>query len=151
MKNQGSDRQASIKELTNLLFEVFLDENGKQVTNAEVAKNSDITDGAISSIRTRDLKNPTINTLEAIASFFNVPLDYFKCKTMEEARLYLGRLRSGLSPYKSELYKGDEVIGQIMAKAISMSDDARRDVLRMMEWFEYGDKARIKAKTAKVS
>ena len=140
-----------IREKINLLFEVFVKPDGKPYTNVEVAQQVGISDRLIAGLRTKDYRNPTLGTLEALCNFFDIPLDYFTCETDKDARLYLARVKSGLPAYDPEQYKSDELVGEIMAKAMSMSVDARRDILKVMEWVEYGDKARPRIETLSAS
>ncbi|NJL95951.1 MAG: helix-turn-helix transcriptional regulator [Anaerolineae bacterium] len=142
MTIRDREEEVTATEKVNLLFDVFVKPNGKRYTNKEVAMNSAVTEATLSSIRTRRYNNPTLSTLQGICDFFDIPLDYFGCKTMDECQMYLARVRSGLPHYEPNDFESNPLLKEIMIKAMGMSDEARRDALKMLEWIEDGDKVR---------
>jgi transcriptional regulator with XRE-family HTH domain len=61
------------------LFETHLDEHGRQFTYGGVERGSNrrITSSYVWKLRTGAMSNPGLAALEALSSFFGVPLDYF--------------------------------------------------------------------------
>ena len=139
---------APVRDLVNLLFDVFVKPDGKSYSSADVAHETGINAGSLANLRSRDSRNVTLGMLQGLVAFFDVPLDYFACDSVEDATFYLVRLQAGEPLYEPNPEKADELVAQIMAKTMSLSVDARRDILRMMEWFEYGDKHRPKSERA---
>lgn len=139
---------APIKDLVNLLFEVFVKPNGKPYSSADVAQVTDINGGSLANLRSKGSKNVTLGTLQALVAFFNVPLEYFTLESMDEAILYLAKLKAGEPIHELVPRESDEIVAQILIKAMTLSADARQDVLRIIEWVEYGDKARVKIERA---
>jgi len=139
---------APVRELVNLLFQVYVKPNGKQYTNREVARETGLNSGSLTNLRFKESKNITLGTMQALVEFFNIPLDYFVCETLEDAALFLVRLQAGESVKKhvDPRVDVDELIARIMAKTLSLSVEARRDLLLMMEWVECGDKYRLNSR-----
>ena len=145
MPSQIAKENILVRDLVNLLFEVLVRPNGKPYSVAEVARETGIVEGSLRSLKVRDYKTVTLATLQALATFFDIPIEYFTCETLEDARSYLARVKAGIPIHDPDEYIADELIPEIMTKAMSLSIDARQDLLRMMQWLEYGDKHRPKS------
>jgi len=136
---------APIRDLVNLLFEVFVKPDGKPYTSVDVAQAVKINPGSLANLRSKHHKNVTLGMLQALATFFDVSLDYFASQTVEDATLYLAKMKAGEPVHIATGEKADELVAQIMAKTMTLSVDARHDLLNMMRWLEYGDKHRPRA------
>lgn len=147
-----SKEGAPIRDLVNLLFKVFVKPDGKPYSSAEVAQETGkLNSGSLANLRSKGSKNVTLGTLQALITFFDVPLDYFTCETVEDAALFLARLRAGES-LGSPIVRGtDKFVAQIVIKSMNLSEEARQDVLRFIEWIEDGDRARSKDRKAQKS
>jgi transcriptional regulator with XRE-family HTH domain len=94
VKSMTPDRKSdpiSLARQVDLLFEHGR-EQGKDVTYQAIGDATGESWTNILKIRKGDNTNPGLRVVQAIASYFEVGLDYFDCKTEEECRVYLAGL-----------------------------------------------------------
>ncbi|MFP4320848.1 MAG: helix-turn-helix domain-containing protein [Anaerolineales bacterium] len=139
----------SLGEKVNILFEVIVKPNGKPYSNREVAREIGLSDGALSIIRNKKT-NAIFNTLQEIARFFDVPLDYFNCETRDECYAFLAELtyRRSLNEAPPSEHHVSPVVKQIVVKAMTMSDNGQRELLRITEWLQTADQSMQERETA---
>lgn len=79
----------TVAELVNALFATHRKSNGREYSNADVAKalNGRVDPSHLSRLRAGQIKNPSRETLLALCTFFKVPSSYFfpELKEIEEA------------------------------------------------------------------
>jgi transcriptional regulator with XRE-family HTH domain len=85
-----------IKDLVNFLFDNVLHPDGRPYTTQEVTDHVRISHATINQLRTGRSKNPTLPTLQEIGRFFDVPLSFFDCQTVDECYAVLAE-RPGVS------------------------------------------------------
>lgn len=94
MKLLASDpRQGkvSLATMVDLLF-AYAASQGVEVAYQDIARATGVAWNNIRKIRLGENVNPSLHTIQAIADYFGVRLDYFNCNTEEECRAYLARL-----------------------------------------------------------
>lgn len=61
----------------NKLFEEVRDSNNNEYTNADIARQTDITPAYISRLRSGQADNPSYKVIDALSKFFQVSPNYF--------------------------------------------------------------------------
>jgi|GEM_PF-6708212 len=84
MTNKSS-HPLSVQKLVNLLFLHIYKPDGKQYTNKEVGDSVGVSQSSLTRLRDGDQPNPTLSTIRALLSFFDVPIAYMDATTDEEA------------------------------------------------------------------
>lgn len=121
----------TLAQKVDWLFSTRRNAQGRQFTYGQVqrATGNRITASYVWKLRTGAMSNPGLSALEALAGFFEVPLDYFA-----EGGEYL---ESGLSIMKSP---SDETVGRedalqlVKENASKLPDDKLRAVVEVVEY-----------------
>jgi transcriptional regulator with XRE-family HTH domain len=117
-----------ISEKVDLLFKTFLKPDGAEFTYEEVAKGIDhtVSSVAIWKLRMGKTKNPSYKILEAIARFFDVPIEYFS-ESERPAEEYIQEI-------KLARVLQETGVAQIALRASDLDEAARHDILSMIEY-----------------
>lgn len=87
--------QVTLARMVELLFS-YASSQGVDVTYEDVSRGTGIAWNNVRKIRLGENTNPSLRTIQALADYFGVNLDYFNCKTEEECQEYLaGIARAG--------------------------------------------------------
>ncbi len=116
----------SVAEQINILFDTVKKSDGNLYTLSEVSAGTGLSISALSHIRLDRIKNPQIDTLRAIALFFNVPLRYFETHNEEECYAIIAEGRTSST----------QTLNEIAFRAGELSEAAQRQVLAMMRWIQ---------------
>ena len=122
-----------LKDLINFLFENILHPEGRPYITQEVADEVRISHATINHLRTGRNKNPSVPTLQEIARFFDVPLNFFECSSYDECFAML----SGQSP---EDLPG--AVAEIAFRASNLSPKSQMDILKIILWVEAAERER---------
>ena len=117
-----------ISEKVDLLFKTFLKLDGTEYTYEEVAEGIDhaVSSVAIWKLRTGKTKNPSYKILEALAGFFDVPIEYFS-KSERPAEEYVQELKLAHALQEAG-------VAQIALRASDLDESAKHDILSMIEY-----------------
>lgn len=129
---QGPD-PLPLKELINFLFERVQHPDGRPYLTQEVADQVRISHATINQLRTGRNKNPSVPTLQEIARFFGVPLNFFDCTSYEECYAVLVGQRPEDLPGP---------IAEIAFRASELSTKAQQDLLKIISWVEAAERER---------
>ncbi len=121
----------SVAEQINILFETVKRPDGNTYTLAEVSEGTGLSIGALSHLRSDRNKHPQIDTMRAIARFFNVPLNYFETRSAEECYAIVAEGRSSSTG----------TLNEIAFRAGELSEAAQRQVLAMMRWIQEAEQS----------
>jgi transcriptional regulator with XRE-family HTH domain len=122
-----------LKDLINFLFANVLHPDGRPYLTQEVAEHVRISNATINQLRTGRNKNPTVPTLQEIGRFFNVPLNYFDCKSQDECYEVLNASRS-------EHASG--IAAEIAFRATDLSPQGQEDILKMILYVQAAERER---------
>lgn len=128
-----SNDPLELKDLIAFLFDTIRHPNGEVYTLQEVADQLDISPATIHQLRTGRIKNPTLPTLKELGRFFNVPLNFFECRTYDECHRVLGAERIELSPGAAK----------IAFRASQLSPKSQEDLLNIIAWVEAAERERL--------
>jgi len=119
---------ASIHEKVDLLFKTNPKPDGSEYSYQEVEDGIDhvVSSVAIWKLRTGKIKNPSYRFLEALADFFDVPLEYFS-SSEPPSEAYAERLRLAHSLQEAG-------VSEIALRASELDEAAKKDVLSMIEY-----------------
>jgi transcriptional regulator with XRE-family HTH domain len=120
-----------IAEQLRILLENVTHPSGRAYTMQEVSEATGISTATLSQIRTGKIKNPQINTLSDLSTFFNVPLRYFQTCTLEEC---FAILQGGSEEEPKE-------ISEIAFRASQLSPEYQRDILTIIKWAQAAEQA----------
>jgi transcriptional regulator with XRE-family HTH domain len=118
----------SVDKKLDLLFKTFLKPDGTEYTYEEIAEGIDhaVSSVAIWKLRVGKVKNPAYRTLEAIAEFFDVPIEYFS-SSERPSEEYVQEL-------KLARVLQEAGVAQIALRASDLGESAKRDILSMIEY-----------------
>lgn len=118
----------SISEKVDLLFKTFLKPDGTEFTYEEAADGIDhaVSSVAIWKLRTGKTKNPSYKILEALAGFFDVPIEYFS-ESERPAEEHVQEL-------KLARVLQETGVAQIALRASDLDGAAQHDILSMIEY-----------------
>ncbi|QDO51665.1 helix-turn-helix transcriptional regulator [Streptomyces sp. RLB3-5] len=116
-----------VADRLNALFAMVNSETGRPYTNAEVARATGISASAIAQLRQGAKPNPTLKTIEALASYFGVTTDYFS-KGMSDERV--SRIVAALQMLDTAEKAGVE---GLFARASGLSADSLRTITAVIE------------------
>jgi len=118
----------AISEKVDLLFKTFLKSDGTEYTYEEVAEGIEhvVSSVAIWKLRTGKTKNPSYRFLEALARFFDVPIDYF-AESERPANEHVRELK--LAHVLEETG-----VAEIALRASDLEESAKRDILSMINY-----------------
>lgn len=122
-----------IAEQINILFQVVLHPEGRPYTLEEVSQQSGVSVAALSQLRTGRITNPQLSTLRALCHFFRIPLRYFETRTAEACYAILAEGGNGGTPPE---------LNEIAFRAIQLSPEAQRDVLKVIQWVQAAERLR---------
>lgn len=86
-----SQNMITLDRMVELLFE-FGEAQGIETTYQGISRVTGIAWNNIRKIRVGENNNPSLHTIQALANYFGVKLDYFNCRSEEECRAYLGQI-----------------------------------------------------------
>ncbi len=122
-----------LKDLINFLFENVRHPDGRAYITQDVADRVSISHATINQLRTGRNKNPSFPTLQEIAGFFGVPMDFFNCSSYEECyAMLLGQEPDDLPG----------TVAQIAFRASVLSPKAQEDILKIIGWVEASERER---------
>jgi transcriptional regulator with XRE-family HTH domain len=127
-----SDEPLQLKDLVNFLFDTIRRPDGEPYSLYEVADAIDISPATIHQLRTGRIKSPTLPTLKEIGRFFNVPLSFFECESIDACYQVLGAQGSDLSPG----------VSKIAFRASKLSEKSQLDLLKIIAWVEAAERER---------
>ena len=122
-----------LKDLVNFLFEHVQHPDGRTYITQEVADQVRISHATINQLRTGRNKNPTVPTLQEIARFFGVPLNFFECSTEDECYAILAGQRPEDLPGP---------VAEIAFRASGLSEKSQQDILKIITWVEAAERER---------
>jgi len=122
-----------LKDLINFLFEHVKHPEGRPYITQEVADQVRISHATINQLRTGRNKNPTVPTLQEIARFFGVPLNFFDCATFDECYAVLAGQRPEDLP---------GTIAEIAFRASGLTAKSQEDILKIITWVEAAERER---------
>jgi len=115
-----------IAKRLNLLFRTVTKKGGKEHSYREIEK---LAGGAISSttiwkLRTGQTRNPSLKTLQALGTAFQVPVAFFfdEDLTPEDVSKYRHR------------YRSEQMVDQIASRSYDLDDEGKQAVLNMITW-----------------
>jgi len=121
-----------LKELINFLFDNILHPDGRPYTTQEVTDHVRISHATINQMRTGRSKNPTLPTLQEVCRFFDVPLSFFECSSLDECYTVLNEKPESKT----------ESVAEITFRASQLSEDSQKDILRVIAWVEAAERER---------
>ena len=124
--------QLPLKDLINFLFDNILHPDGRPYTTQEVTDHVRISHATINQMRTGRSKNPTLPTLQEICSFFDVPLSFFECSSLDECYAVLNEKPAAKT----------ESVAEITFRASQLSEASQKDLLRVIAWVEAAERER---------
>lgn len=83
--------QVTLARMVDLLFS-YAASQGVEVAYEDISRSTGIAWNNVRKIRLGENTNPSLRTIQAIADYFGINLDYFNCKTEEECQAYLSGL-----------------------------------------------------------
>lgn len=122
-----------IAEQINILFQTVLHPEDRPYTLEEVSQRSGVSVATLSQLRTGRITNPQLSTLRALCHFFQIPLRYFETRTAEACYAILAEDRNGGKPIE---------LSEIAFRAIQLSPEAQRDVLKVIQWVQAAERLR---------
>jgi transcriptional regulator with XRE-family HTH domain len=119
---------SSTSEKVDLLFKNFLKPDGTEFTYEEVAEGIDhaVSSVAIWKLRKGKIKSPSYRILEALAGFFDVPIEYFS-ESERPAEEHVQEL-------KLARMLEEAGVAQIALRASDLDEAAKHDILSMIEY-----------------
>lgn len=121
----------TLAQKVDWLFDLRRTPQGRQFTYGQVQRQTGnrITASYVWKLRTGAMSNPGLSALEALADFFQVPLDYFSegGEYLEESVRLTGAMREDGTSRQSTLQ-------MLNTQAESLSDHALQVVLEMAEY-----------------
>ncbi len=120
----------TIQQLINLLFNHITLPDGRPYTTKEVAAQTGVSLSMISAMRTGTRTNPSLEIVQAILHFFNVPLAYMDAQTKEEAIEILQNRELYNQPIR---FRGIEDVG--------LSPKAQKQVEALLKYIVQHEKA----------
>jgi len=121
-----------LKELINFLFDNILHPDGRPYTTQEVTDHVRISHATINQMRTGRSKNHTLPTLQEVCRFFDVPLSFFECSSLDECYTVLNEKPESKT----------ESVAEITFRASQLSEDSQKDILRVIAWVEAAERER---------
>ena len=121
-----------LKDLINFLFDNILHPDGRPYTTQEVTDHVRISHATINQMRTGRSKNPTLPTLQEVSRFFDVPLSFFECSSLDECYSRLNEKPEAKT----------ESVAEITFRASQLSEDSQKDLLRVIAWVEAAERER---------
>ncbi|NJL92694.1 MAG: helix-turn-helix domain-containing protein [Anaerolineae bacterium] len=88
-KNKTTNYTMSITEQINILFDMHARQDGERYSMGDISEATGMSTGTISRLRSGDIENPSLFTLQKLCDYFAVQLAYFDCQTPEECRAYV--------------------------------------------------------------
>jgi transcriptional regulator with XRE-family HTH domain len=115
-----------IAERLDLLFRTVTKEGGKEYSYREIEElaGGAITSTSIWKLRTGRTQNPSLKTLQALATAFQVPVSYFFVEevTEDDIRAYL------------QQYHDEKMVEQIALRAKDLDDNGKQAILDMINY-----------------
>ena len=128
--------QKSLAQKVDWLFDVRRGTQGRPFTYGQIQRGSGnrITASYVWKLRTGAMSNPGLSALQALADFFEVPLDYFG-----SAGEYLeGSIRLSQALPDSASAR-QELVQRVTAQADDLSDDGLRAAAQVIEYWRAHD------------
>ena len=120
-----------VTEQLRILFSTRLHPNVRPYTMQEISDGTGISLASISAMKTGRIKNPQLNTLRALCTFFDLPLHYFQTRTPEEC---YSVLQKGNAAAMTE-------ISEIGLRIPNLSPEAQQDVLTVIRWIQAAERS----------
>jgi transcriptional regulator with XRE-family HTH domain len=118
------DEFLPIADQLNILFEMRRNPEGRPYTLYEVSTATGVSLSTISQMRTGRIQNPQLNTVRAMAQFFNVTLQYFETASVEACYALLNAGRPDQPQPMSE----------VAFRASNLSQKSQKDLLTIIRW-----------------
>lgn len=115
------------------LFDEVHHPDGRAYTLKEVSTATGISIGTISQMRSGKIDNPQLNTLRDICHFFGVPLRFFETTSLDECYALL---------HQADDVTSEETLSEIAFRAIDLSPEAQRDILKVIQWVQAAEQLR---------
>jgi len=119
----------SVTQQLNILFELH-DRNGGKHSIAVIGEATGVSTGTISRLRSGDIENPSLWTLQKLCDYFGIQLAYFDCQSVEECYAYLVQ-------HNNQRYRLPTIAQILEAEGL-----ARAEVRHVMDTIRYIKQAR---------
>lgn len=115
-----------------ILFENVRHPEQRPYTLQEVSEGTGISVGTLSQLRSGKMQNPQLSTLRELCRYFQVPLRFFETETEAEAYAILAQ----------DIEQDKPVLNEIALRAIHLSDEGQKDVLKVIQWVQAAEEKR---------
>ncbi len=122
-----------LAEQVNILFQHVLHPEGRPYTLDEVSQQCHVSVATLSQLRTGRITNPQLSTLRSLCRFFQVPLRYFETRSVEACYAVLAEKQPDDNTTE---------LNEIAFRAIHLSPEAQRDVLKVIQWVQAAERLR---------
>ena len=115
-----------IAERLDLLFRTVTKEGGKEYSYREIEElaGGAITSTSIWKLRTGRTQNPSLKTLQALATAFQVPVSYFFVEEVSKDDI----------PAYLQQYHDEKMVEQIALRAKGLDDNGKQAILDMINY-----------------
>ena len=137
----GVSMSKTLAQKVDWLFDTRRNAQGRQFTYGQVqrATGNRITASYVWKLRTGAMSNPGLSALEALASFFEVPLDYFA-----EGGEYLESSLSIMKTSSDQKIGREDALQLVKENASKLPDDKLRAVVEVVEYLRTHDEETAK-------
>lgn len=118
-------KKLSLADKVDLLFQKRRRDDGREFPVSALEEKTGISGATFWKVRHGHNKNPGYAVLQAICSFFAVPMAYFDHETLEECGAFLDH---------RQVAKAPEPVSQIALRAMDLSPEGLEAVRQMIEY-----------------
>lgn len=139
-----SVKPMAVKDLLEFLFNHIHHPENRPYSITEVADATGLSYVTIYTILQGRSKKPTLPTVQALCTFFGVPLNFFECKSYDECYAVLENNR--VTEEESENQPSNIELGEIIFRARELSPEAQQDLLTLIKWVQAAERQREEGK-----
>lgn len=118
-------REVVLADKVDLLFRKRTQPNGREWPTRALEETTGITGATFWKVRHGQNPNPGLKVIQALCTFFEVPLGYFDCQSLEECEAFLDRQR---------VREAGELVSAIALRAADLSPEAQASIAKMIEF-----------------